>query len=109
MIDISGADKVEVLLRLYNHGHNDAMMKEKWKDYRLADLAAIQSRMLPTMTREQAERLIAAGDLSFDYLGARKFLVDLSGDTFDEWGYDRDSAPGQARRALEGCPGVKFL
>lgn len=110
MIDISRADKVEVLLRLFNAGHGEQVLREKFKARPdLAETAIGMRRELEPMTREQAQRLVASGDLSFDYLGARKFPVDLNGDTFDEWLYDRDNGEGTARRALDGLTGVRFL
>jgi hypothetical protein len=111
MIDISKADKVEVLLRLFNDGHNVSMFEQKYgQGSPTAELASrLQAQATPVMTREQAQRFVASGRLSFDYVGPRKFLVNLSGDTFDETMYDRDAGPGHARRVLEGLEGVRFL
>lgn len=36
----------------------------------------------------------------FDYLKGRVMKVNLSGDTLNEWGYDRDNGTGAAERAI---------
>jgi hypothetical protein len=45
------------------------------------------------------ETAVAKGyGLSFDYYFGRPLKVDLSGDEFDPWLYDRDAGTGAAKR-----------
>lgn len=68
------------------------------------------------MSVEEARGLLGIGDdhmqdfgalpgrsstMYFDYLKGRVMKVNLSGDEFDEWGYDRDNGSGAAHRALQ--------
>lgn len=39
--------------------------------------------------------------LHFDYWHGRVLKVDISGDSFDPWGYDRDNGQGAAERVIE--------
>lgn len=86
VIDISGLDKAEVLLALYNGSHCQG----------LGFLAATN-----TYTLEDAKRdLEESFDGYFDYLRGRVLKVDLSGDSFDSWLYDRDCGEGAAEAAI---------
>ena len=51
------------------------------------------------MTIEEAAKLLEQSTY-FDYLKGRVMKVDLSGDEFDPWLYDRDNGEGAAARAL---------
>jgi hypothetical protein len=102
-IDIKGIDKAELLAALYN---NSRPMGSGF-------LQAIPG----DMTVEQARKEIESGDdssrmfgknrcgnreLYFDYLRGRPLKSDISGDTFDPWGYDRDNGgKGAAARIVE--------
>lgn len=106
MIDISSLSKAEVLVRLYNGGHNDVNH---------GPVTGILQRMLPPMTLEKAQALIdqqlelqkgrEKPRIYFDYVAAKALKVDLSGDKLDPRLYDRDCGPGAASRAL-GLPDV---
>lgn len=86
VIDIKGLDKAEVLLALYNGSHCQG----------LGFLQAID-----TYTLEDAKRdLKESFDGYFDYLHGRVLKVDLSGDSFDSWLYNRDCGEGAAERAI---------
>lgn len=86
VIDIKGLDKAEVLLALYNGSHCQG-------------LGFLQA--LDTYTLEDAKRdLKESIDGYFDYLHGRVLKVDLSGDSFDSWLYDRDCGEGAAERVI---------
>lgn len=99
-IDISGLDKAAVLAALYNSAHPQGMGFLHYD---------------PTpMTTEDASTYLEVGDdltqwfgsqgskrLYFDYLKGRVMKVDISGDTLDTWGYDRDNGQGAAKRAID--------
>lgn len=86
-IDISKLDKAEVLAALYNNSKQQGM----------GFLNPSGREPLPV---EQARELLQK-TTSFDYLAGRVMKVNLSGDSFDPWGYDRDNGQGAAARALE--------
>ncbi|MCK9567394.1 hypothetical protein M0R72_00425 [Candidatus Pacearchaeota archaeon] len=85
MIDISKFNKADVLAALYNSARAQG----------LGNLWHIPA----DMTREQAEHILTLS-LSFDYLQGRVMKVDLSGDSFDPFLYDRDNGEGAAQAAL---------
>jgi hypothetical protein len=88
-IDITGLDKAEILVALWNAAPSpiDALYLDK--DFK------------PQMEIDWARKLIAeTPDLYFDYIGARCLKIDLSGDTLDARRYDRDAGQGAALRAL---------
>lgn len=91
MIDISKMDKAEVFAALYNAAKSQGM-------------GVIAFSVTPSrMTRGRAlEILESTPSKYFDYVNGRVMKVDLSGDTLDEWGYDRDNGQGAAARAIEG-------
>jgi hypothetical protein len=51
------------------------------------------------MTPAQAEAILQR-QTDFDYLKGRVMKVNLSGDEFDPWLYDRDNGQGAAERAI---------
>lgn len=51
------------------------------------------------MTENEAEELLKM-TTHFDYLKGRVMKVDLKGDEFDPWGYDRDNGQGAAMNAI---------
>ena len=52
---------------------------------------------------EAAEKIISeAQSLDFDYLFGRPLKANLTGDSFDPWGYDRDNGgPGAAQEIID--------
>ena len=86
MIDIKGLDKVEVLLGLYNGSHVQG----------LGFLQAVDNYTIKD-AREDYEH----SDGYFDYLHGRVLKVDLSGDSFDGWLYDRDNGEGAAQKVID--------
>lgn len=84
-ISLKGLDKAKVLAALYNASQPLGM---GFLHYDPAN-----------MTVEQA-RTILERQTDFDYLKGRVMKVDLSGDEFDPWLYDRDNGQGAAARAV---------
>jgi hypothetical protein len=91
-VDITGLDKAEVLAALYNASKVQGM--------------GVMQAVLGDMTAEKAREVIASrGDDHgnkgyFDYLFGRVLKVNISGDSFDPRGYDRDVGQGAASRAI---------
>ncbi len=90
VIDIKGLDKAEVLLALYNGSHCQG----------LGFLQAINTYTLEDAKRDYKEHIEYFNGY-FDYLHGRVLKVDLSGDSFDSWLYDRDCGEGAAARAID--------
>jgi len=90
MIDITGLDKAAVLATLFNASAP-------------AGMGFLQAGNGPkVMTIDDARQIIGNGDdpdyggfhagsLYYDYLFGRPLKLDLSGDTFNPWGFDRDN------------------
>lgn len=105
-ISIKGADKATILQKLYDRAKVQGM--------------GILHAVPGPMSRELAEKLIGgtpSGDyppgfhkpLYFDYVQGRVMKVDLSGDAFDPWLYDRDNGTGAAYAAIKDVPGVSLV
>jgi hypothetical protein len=88
-ISIADLDKAAVLAALYNHA------QQQGRGY--ADPRGYQQMSAP----EAAQVLAARPDGDIDYLYGRGLKVDLSGDTLDPWGYDRNNGAGAAERAIQ--------
>lgn len=100
MVDISGLDKAAVLALLFNASAPGGM-------------GFLTAQFGPSvMTVEDAEYVIHDGDspdpdfpqgnLSYDYLFGRPLKIDLEGDEFDPWGFDRDNGgTGTAQRLID--------
>lgn len=86
-VDIQGKDKAEVLCALYNHSKPLGM-------------GLLEFDPSP-MTISEARQLLRS-ETNFDYLKGRVMKVNLSGDTFNAWLYDRDNGVGAAQRAISG-------
>lgn len=89
-ISLQGLNKAAVLAALYNASHPQGLGWMHWKPY--------------NMSVQHAEQVFnESADKYFDYVGGRVVKVDLSGDWFDTWGYDRDNGEGAAKSALEAA------
>ena len=84
-IDISDLDKSSVLAALYNASKPQGM-------------GFIDYDSTP-MTKEEAEKILR-GQTDFDYLKGRVMKVNLSGDSFNPSGFDRDNGEGVAQEAI---------
>jgi hypothetical protein len=85
-ISIEGLDKSSVLAALWN----SAQQPPEWFEHHSG---------ATHMSREQAAAHLQAHD-GFDYLDGRILKMNLSGDAFDPWGYDRDNGAGLAARVI---------
>jgi len=91
IIDITGLDKAEVLHALYHRSHVQGM-------------GILQQ--IPAYTVADARRdLDEQPGYYFDYLHGRVLKVDLRGDSFDSWLYDRDCGEGAAAEAIDKLRG----
>lgn len=99
MVNIAGLDKAAVLATLFNATAPSGM-------------GFLQAQFGPSiMTVEDAQSVIdnvgsndpgfLHGKLDYDYLFGRPLKVDLSGDEFDPWEFDRDNGgTGTAQRFI---------
>jgi hypothetical protein len=85
LLDISGKKKAEILAALYNSSRPLGMGILHYKS--------------ETMTVQEASAILQK-DTCFDYLMGRVMKVNLSSDTLDTWGYDRDNGDGAAMKAI---------
>ena len=88
-VDIRGLSKALVLAAMFNASRPQGM-------------GFISSLSGPDgLDIEAAEKEIAKS-LDFDYLFGRPLKFDLTGDSFDPWGYDRDNGgPGAAQKIID--------
>lgn len=91
-ISLEGLDKAEVLAALYNASKPQG-------------LGFLHYDPTP-MTAEQAKELLKQTTY-FDYLAGRVMKIDLSGDTLDPWGYDRDNGTGAVAAVIETLRNTK--
>ena len=86
-ISIEGLSKPAVLAALYNAS------KPQGLGFMHYD---------PTpMTEEAAQQVIEQVGLRYDYLKGRVMKVDISGNEFGVWGFDRDNGDGAAKHAID--------
>lgn len=86
IISLKGLDKAAVLAALYNASKPQG-------------LGFLHYNPEP-MTIEVARKILSV-ETNFDYLCGRVIKVDLSGDTLDTWGFDRDNGESAAEKALK--------
>ena len=79
-VDITGIDKAKLLMELYNNADLQGM------GYLIG---ITKSRFI--MTKEQADELVASGNLDFDYLQGRSMKINLSGNIINATLYNRDN------------------
>ncbi len=85
MINIAGLDKAEVLMALYQGSHQQGLG------------LFIRNRL----SIDEARTLTAPGqNMYFDYVYGVVLKVDLRGDSFDPWLYDRDNGEGAAANII---------
>lgn len=84
-VNIKGLAKHDVLRVLYNNSKSQGFH---------------QNTVTEDMDVTDAIMIIEEEGLKFDYLRARVMKVDISGDEFRAWGYDRDNGEGAAERAI---------
>lgn len=86
MIDIANLDKASVLMALYENAH-------------VQGLGFLHASDEP-MSRDAALKLLERRTY-FDYVQGRVMKVNLTGDAFDPFLYDRDNGQGAAQRAID--------
>lgn len=91
MVNIKGLDKAEVLYALWRHSHVQGL--------------SFMGLSPEGFTLQKAHELIKERQeknarLYFDYVEGHVIKCDLSGDSFDEFLYDRDCGPGAAENAI---------
>src|SRR5689334_18258688 len=89
-ISIKGLDKADLLAAFYN--------SSQFQGYGKYDPEASPE----SMTKADAQRIIARGQLSFDYLRGRILKIDIGGDMLNPFGFDRDLGQGASERVVEG-------
>ena len=89
MIDISNKNKARVLMALYEGA-------------KVQGMGFLRHDSNPMRYTEAVDLL--KNQTFFDYHKGRVIKVDLSGDEFDPWGYDRDNGTGAAQRRVDSCP-----
>lgn len=86
-IDIGGLDKAAVLAALFNGSRPQGLGFLNYGE--------------GNMTVEEAQAILDSGQTYFDYVKGRVMKVDLEGDSFDPWGYDRDNGAGAAKVVVD--------
>ena len=99
MISIAGLEKWQVLKALYDNAQPLGM---GFLQASQAELSEQDAKHIcgDGGDPEPGQSLARRRALSFDYVGGRPLKVDLSGDEFDPWLYDRDQGTGAAARAI---------
>lgn len=102
MIDISKKNKAMVLAGLYNgtkalgmgflHDKRDGLSKEEAEEV----ISEKIKRCEDLGFGKEYEYI-----LYFDYVSGRPIKVNLSGDEFDSWLYDRDAGKGAAKKIID--------
>ncbi|MFH1589296.1 MAG: hypothetical protein ABIB43_01895 [archaeon] len=92
-IDIKDLDKADVLAVLYNASKPQGMGFMHYDP--------------KPMSKEDAQLLVDEGEPYFDYLYGRVMKIDISGDTLNPWGYDRDNGQGAAKKAISALYNTK--
>lgn len=85
-VDISNLDKAEVLVALYNGSRQQGM-------------GYLHASGASGLSLEDARALLEQTK-DFDYLRGRVMKINLSKDSFNPWGYDRDIGQGAAARIV---------
>lgn len=103
-VDISGLEKAGVLAALYNATHAQGM---GWLHFTPEDMTKEQAQAILDERHEQQADMAAkfpgsvnTHSLFFDYLHGRVMKVDLMGDTFSPFLYDRDNYEGAAAEVI---------
>lgn len=101
MVNIKGLDKAKVLKALWDNSHAQGL--------------SFLGLTPGGFTLERAQELIKEREdkgckLYFDYVDGHVIKCDITGDSFEEWLYDRDCGPGTAEAAineLRECTAIK--
>lgn len=106
-IDIKGLDKAAVLAALYNAStpQGRGFLRADPSVMTVDDARQVMGRgddHAPALREVQAAggMVVNRKELYFDYVKGRPLKVDLTGDSFDPWLFDRDAGPGKAFAAI---------
>jgi hypothetical protein len=83
-VSIKGLDKAKVLKALHDNSKAQGMSFLHLQELSLEDCQSL--------IQDQTD---------FDYLAGKVMKVNLAGDEFNPWGYDRDNGEGAAQRAID--------
>lgn len=86
-VSIMGLNKAAVLAALYNNS-------------KVLGMGILHATGKP-MLIEEAQEIIDEGIFSFDYLHGKVMKVDIEGDEFSSWGYDRDNGENTAETVIQ--------
>ncbi len=86
-VSIAGLKKACVLAALYNRARPQGM--------------GFMHYVPEPMYIGEAEKITDMKVFKFDYLRGRVMKVDISGDEFDPWGFDRDNGEGAAQATID--------
>jgi len=108
LIDISGIDKAELLLALLQGSKVQGMgvLQDPGRPLTVDDArTAIHGRGDDIHNQYgnvggRSNPTAEGQHLDFDYLFGRVLKVDISGDTLDPWGYDRDLGEGHGAEVV---------
>lgn len=101
MVNIKGLDKAEVLYALWRHSHAQGL------SFMGLSPEGFTLQKACDLIKERQEK---NARLYFDYVEGHVIKCDLSGDSFDEFLYDRDCGPGAAEEAIDElrvCTAIK--
>ena len=103
-IDITGLSKAAVLAALYNASRPQGlgMLRAEPGDMDEFEAAKFCGILGDDRKQDFPGNMLNRPRLSFDYLKGRVLKVDLTGDSFDPWGFDRDNGQGAAAAAIAG-------
>lgn len=107
MISIAGLEKAAVFAALYNRARPQGMGFMHYDPTPMTVEVAREQIGLGDDHTAAEDEMIRAGvivvgrnSLRFDYVKGRVMKVDLNGDEFDPWAYDRDNGAGAAAEAI---------
>ena len=94
MVDIKGLNKAEVLCALFNGS------KTQGRNQQMIDSGLLEKPK--DMSVNEAECILEnIGEVKhFDYLKGKVMKIDISNDTFDSWGYNRDNGQNAAETII---------
>lgn len=100
LVSIAGLNKAAVLAALYNASAPTGMGR-MWAIRAPATMTVADAQAIIEGRGDDEEVMFgnatASPYLTFDYLHGRPLKIDLRGDAFDPWGFDRDNGvPGTA-------------
>ena len=92
-VNIKGIDKSELFAALYDRAKAQG---RGFEVYTPAKMSMADARQAVTNATEAI-----SGRIYFDYHNGRVMKVELSGDTLDPWGYDRDNGGGAVQAVVD--------